>query len=89
MPGLLDCAGGTMDCLRREWNAVVVLSGAIAERECVAESRREKAAKLRATAAEELLRRYRAPAEEPSAAAAEADDENDDDDDDQESGTNT
>ncbi|GAA1032440.1 hypothetical protein GCM10009557_30950 [Virgisporangium ochraceum] len=54
----LDCLDGTMDCMRREWRAVTVLSGAIAERECVATSRTEKAAKLQAGAVDELLKRY-------------------------------
>jgi hypothetical protein len=68
----LDCLDGTMDCMRDEWSAITVLSGAVAERECLAESRREKAAKLQATAGDELLRRYQA---EQTAAAIEDEDD--------------
>lgn len=72
-PSYLACLDDTMDCLRREWRAVTVLSGAIAERECVAASAAEKLGKRRAGAAEELLARFRSDPGAPAKAAREAD----------------
>ncbi|MGR6320723.1 hypothetical protein Q2K19_22180 [Micromonospora soli] len=73
--GFLDCLGDTMDCLRDEWSAITTLSGALAERECNAESKQERAAKLRSGAADELIRRCGAVLAEPTERSVEDEDD--------------